>query len=86
MTSLEGKEKFIVGGEESYGYLVGDHVRDKDAIVSAVMIAEMAAYYKDQGSSLYETLINLYVEHGFYRERLISITKKGRLVPKKFRR
>ena len=78
MTSLERKEKFIVGGEESYGYLVGDHVRDKDAIVSAVMIAEMAAYYKDQGSSLYEALINLYVEHGFYRERLISITKKGK--------
>ena len=72
MTSLERKEQFIVGGEESYGYLVGDHVRDKDAIVSAVMIAEMAAYYKDQGSSLYEALINLYVEHGFYRERLIS--------------
>lgn len=78
MTSLESKEQFIVGGEESYGYLVGDHVRDKDAIVSAVMIAEMAAYYKDQGSSLYDALINLYVEHGFYRERLISVTKKGK--------
>ncbi|MCH1552382.1 MAG: phospho-sugar mutase, partial [Balneolaceae bacterium] len=78
MTSLEGKEQFIVGGEESYGYLVGDHVRDKDAVVSAVMIAEMAAYYKDQGSSLYEALINLYVEHGFYRERLVSVTKKGK--------
>ncbi len=78
LTSLEGKEQFIVGGEESYGYLVGDHVRDKDAVVSAVMIAEMAAYYKDQGSSLYEALINLYVEHGFYRERLVSVTKKGK--------
>ena len=78
MTSLETKEQFIVGGEESYGYLVGDHVRDKDAIVSAVMIAEMTAYYKDQGSSLYEALLNLYVEHGFYRERLVSITKKGK--------
>ena len=79
MTSLEGKEQFIAGGEESYGYLVGDHVRDKDAVVSAVMIAEMAAYYKDQGSSLYEALINLYVEHGFYRERLVSVTKKGKV-------
>ncbi len=78
MTSLESKEQFIVGGEESYGYLVGDHVRDKDAIVSAVMIAEMAAYYKDQGSSLYDALINLYVEHGFYKERLITVTKKGK--------
>ena len=78
MSSLEGKEQFIVGGEESYGYLVGDHVRDKDAIVSAVMIAEMAAYYKDKGSSLYEALINLYVEHGFYKERLVSVTKKGK--------
>jgi phosphoglucomutase len=78
MTSLEGKEQFIVGGEESYGYLVGDHVRDKDAVVSAVMIAEMAAYYKDKGSSLFEALINLYVEHGFYKERLVSVTKKGK--------
>jgi len=78
MTSLESNEQFIVGGEESYGYLVGDHVRDKDAVVSAVIIAEMVAYYKDQGSSLYEALINLYVEHGFYKERLISVTKKGK--------
>lgn len=78
MTNLEGKKKFIVGGEESYGYLVGDHVRDKDAIVSAVMIAEMAAYYKDKGISLYEALIDLYAEHGLYREKLISITKEGK--------
>lgn len=78
MTEKEGVEQFIVGGEESYGYLVGDHVRDKDAIVSAVMIAEMAAYYKHQGSSLYEALIQLYVTHGFYKERLVSVTKKGK--------
>ncbi len=78
MTNLEGKKKFIVGGEESYGYLVGDHVRDKDAIVSAVMIAEMAAYYKDKGIGLYEALIDLYAEHGLYREKLISITKEGK--------
>ena len=78
MTNLEGKKKFICGGEESYGYLVGEHVRDKDAIVSAVIIAEMAAYYKDQGSSLYEALMEMYVDHGIFRERLISITKKGK--------
>lgn len=78
MTEKEGVEQFIVGGEESYGYLVGDHVRDKDAIVSAVMIAEMAAYYKHQGSSLYEALVQLYVTHGFYKERLVSVTKKGK--------
>ncbi len=78
ITELEGKKTFIVGGEESYGYLVGEHVRDKDAIVSAVIIAEMAAYYKDQGSSLYEALLDMYVEHGFFREKLISVTKKGK--------
>lgn len=78
MTEKEGVEQFIVGGEESYGYLVGDYVRDKDAIVSAVMIAEMAAYYKHQGSSLYEALVQLYVTHGFYKERLVSVTKKGK--------
>ncbi|MFA5669339.1 MAG: phospho-sugar mutase [Balneolaceae bacterium] len=79
MTQLEGKKKFIVGGEESYGYLVGDHVRDKDAIVSAVMIAEMAAYYKDKGISLYEALKDIYAEHGLYREKLISVTKEGKV-------
>ncbi len=78
MTQLEGKKKFIVGGEESYGYLVGDHVRDKDAIVSAVIIAEMAAYYKDQGSSLYQALLETYVNYGLFREKLISVTKKGK--------
>lgn len=78
MTQLEGQKTFIVGGEESYGYLVGEHARDKDAIVSCTMIAEMAAYYKDQGSSLYEALIDLYLEYGFYREKLISVTKKGK--------
>ncbi|MFO7799688.1 MAG: phospho-sugar mutase, partial [Rhodohalobacter sp.] len=56
MTELEGEEKFIAGGEESYGYLVGDHVRDKDAVVACTMIAEMAAYYKDQDQSLYDAL------------------------------
>lgn len=78
MTELEGKKQFIAGGEESYGYLIGDHVRDKDAIVSTVIIAEMAAYYKDQGSSLYEALQNIYLEHGYFRERLVSVYKRGR--------
>lgn len=78
MTKLEGRETFIVGGEESYGYLVGEHARDKDAVVSCTMIAEMAAYYKDKGTSLYEALIELYLEYGFYKEKLISLTKKGK--------
>ncbi len=78
MTELEGKETFIVGGEESYGYLVGDFVRDKDAVVSAAFIAEMTAFYKDQGSSLYEAMIDMYVKYGFYKEKLVSITKKGK--------
>lgn len=78
MTELEGKKEFIAGGEESYGYLIGEHVRDKDAIVSAVIIAEMAAYYKDNGSSLYQALLEMYVDHGVFQEKLISITKKGK--------
>jgi phosphoglucomutase len=78
MTDLLGKENFLVGGEESYGYLVGDLVRDKDAIVSCAFIAEMAAYYKNQGKSLYEALTSLYLNHGFYKEKLISLTKKGK--------
>lgn len=78
MTKYEGKRQFIAGGEESYGYLVGEHARDKDAVVSCTMIAEMTAYYKDQGSSLYDGLIDLYLAYGFYKEKLISITKKGK--------
>ncbi|MEY3420019.1 MAG: hypothetical protein RIR48_299 [Bacteroidota bacterium] len=78
MTKLQGKKTFIVGGEESYGYLVGEHARDKDAVVACCMFAEMAAYYKDQGSSLFATMVDLYVTYGFYKEKLISITKKGK--------
>ncbi len=78
MTELQGREKFIAGGEESYGYLVGDHVRDKDAVVSCTMIAEMTAYYKDQGITLYDALLEIYVKYGFYREELISIKKAGK--------
>ncbi|ANQ47837.2 phospho-sugar mutase [Flammeovirga sp. MY04] len=73
----EGKENFIVGGEESYGYLIGDAVRDKDAVAAASMICEMAAYYKKEGKSMFEQLIDIYHEHGYFKEKLISITKKG---------
>ncbi len=78
MTHFEGKQTFIGGGEESYGYLVGELVRDKDAVVSSAFIAEMTAFYKDKGSSLFEALIDTYLQYGFYKEKLISITKKGK--------
>lgn len=78
MTELQGKKTFIVGGEESYGYLVGEFVRDKDAVISCAFIAEMTAFYKDKGSSLYQSLIDMYVKYGFYKEKLVSITKKGK--------
>lgn len=74
----EGKEKFIVGGEESYGYLVGDFSRDKDAVASCAFITEMAAYAKDKGRTLFDFLIDMYVEFGFYKEKLTSITKPGK--------
>ncbi|WP_109699537.1 phospho-sugar mutase [Chitinophaga deserti] len=73
----EGTENFVCGGEESYGYMIGDNVRDKDAIASVAMICEMAAYAKNEGRSLYEQLIDIYLRYGFYKESLISITKKG---------
>jgi phosphoglucomutase len=78
MTELEGKKTFLAGGEESYGLLVGEHARDKDAVISCAMIAEMAAFYKDQGRSIYDALLDIYVEYGCYKEKLISITKKGK--------
>lgn len=78
MTANEGKRRFVVGGEESYGYLVGEHARDKDAVIAAAMIAEMTAYHKDKGSSLFEALQELYIKHGYFKERLISLTKKGK--------
>ena len=85
MTQLEGKKTFVAGGEESYGYLVGEHARDKDAVVSCAMIAEMVAYYKDKGSSLYQAMIDLYIEYGFYKEKLIAVTKKGKAVRKRLK-
>lgn len=75
---LEGKEQFIGGGEESYGYLSGDLVRDKDAVLSCVLIAEMCAWAKNNGKSLSEVLMDIHLEFGFYLEDLISLTKKGR--------
>lgn len=73
----EGKEHYIVGGEESYGLMIGDQVRDKDAISAVAVLCEMAAVEKSKGRSLYQKLIDLYVEYGCYQEHLISITKKG---------
>jgi phosphoglucomutase len=75
---LEGQEQFIGGGEESYGYLVGDKVRDKDAIAACAFIAEMAAFAKDNNSSLYDMLLDMYVQFGYYKENLVSLTKKGK--------
>ncbi|WP_052323881.1 phospho-sugar mutase [Flavihumibacter sp. ZG627] len=73
----EGKENYVVGGEESYGLMIGSQIRDKDAISAVAMLCEMAAYEKDKGRSLYQKLIDLYVQYGYYKEHLISITKKG---------
>jgi len=78
MTEQEGKSTFIAGCEESYGYLIGDHVRDKDAIVACNVLCEMAAYYKNLGKPLYQVLKEIYVKYGFYKEFLISITKTGK--------
>ncbi len=75
---LEGKRKFIGGGEESYGFMVSDFVRDKDAIASCSMFAEAAAYARSQGKNLYDILLDIYLEYGFYMEDLITITKKGK--------
>ena len=76
--SLEGNKTFIGGGEESYGYLVGDFVRDKDAVIACCMIAEAAAWAADRGKSFFELLIEMYVEFGLYKEKLKSVTKKGK--------
>lgn len=78
MTQLQGQKTFIAGCEESYGYLVGDHVRDKDAVVGCTMLAEMCAHYKNKGKSLYEVLIDIYREYGLYKETLLSFTKAGK--------
>jgi phosphomannomutase len=71
------EKEFIGGGEESFGYMVGDAVRDKDAVAATLLICELAAQAKAQGSTVYKELLRLYVELGFYKEYLVSITKKG---------
>jgi phosphoglucomutase len=77
MRNLEGKKKFIAAGEESYGYMAGDFVRDKDAVSACAFFAAMAASAADENKSLYDWLIEMYVEHAYYKEALINVTKKG---------
>jgi len=74
---LAGREHYICGGEESYGFLIGDFVRDKDAVSACALVAEMAAVAKEQGRTLYEEMQRMYAEYGLYVEDLISLTKKG---------
>lgn len=73
----EKKENYIIGGEESFGLMIGDKIRDKDGISAVALLCEMAAYEKEKGRGLYEKMIDLYVQYGFYKEKLVSITKKG---------
>jgi phosphoglucomutase len=74
---LEGKENYVIGGEESFGLMIGNQIRDKDAISAVALMCEMAAFEKSQGKSLFDKMIELYLQYGFYYETLISITKKG---------
>ena len=75
---LESTQTFIGGGEESYGYLIGDKVRDKDAVMSCAMIAELTAWAKEQNKTLFDLLLDIWIKFGLYHEGLISITKKGK--------
>ncbi|MFW6326970.1 MAG: phospho-sugar mutase [Bacteroidota bacterium] len=75
---FEGEKTFIGGGEESYGYLAGDFVRDKDAVMSCALIAEVAAWAKDQEKTLFDILLDIYTQFSFYKERLISVVRKGK--------
>jgi phosphoglucomutase len=77
MGKLEGTKKFVAAGEESYGYMAGDFVRDKDAVSACAFFAAMAASAADEGKSLYDWLIDMYVEFGFYKENLLNLTRKG---------
>jgi phosphoglucomutase len=74
----EGKKKYIGGGEESYGFLPGEYVRDKDAVASCALVAEAAAWAKSNGKSLFDLLLDIYVKYGFYKEKLINIVRKGK--------
>ncbi len=73
----EGKENYVIGGEESFGLMIGDKVRDKDAISAVALLCEIAAYEKNKGRSLYSKMIDMYLQYGLYKEDLVSITKKG---------
>ena len=78
MAKLGDKEKYIGGGEESFGYLPGDYVRDKDAVGSCALVAELAAFMACQGKSLFDALVDIYHEYGLYREKLVNIVRKGK--------
>ena len=75
--SMEGKKEYIGGGEESFGYLIGDFVRDKDSVSGCCILAEMAAYASDKGQTLYDMLLDIYAKYGFYQEKQVSIVRKG---------
>ncbi|MBE0679949.1 MAG: phospho-sugar mutase [Bacteroidales bacterium] len=77
MRDLEGKEKYIGGGEESFGYLAGDYVRDKDGVSAITLIAETAAWARDRGKTLWELLLDIYAEYGLFREKLVNVVRKG---------
>ena len=74
----EGIKKYIGGGEESYGFLPGDYVRDKDAVASCMLVAEAAAWAESKGKSLYKLLIDIYIRYGYFKEKLVNITRKGK--------
>lgn len=73
----EHAENYIIGGEESFGLMIGDQIRDKDAVTAVAILCEMAAVEKDKGRTLFEKLLDIYIQYGFYKERLVSITRKG---------
>lgn len=77
MRDLEGREKYIGGGEESFGYLPGDYVRDKDGVASCALIAETAAWAADHDKSLWQLLLDIYAEYGLFREKLVNVVRKG---------
>ena len=74
---LDGQKNYVIGGEESFGLMIGNQVRDKDAVSAVALMCEMAAYEKNQGKTLFDKMIELYIKYGFYYESLISLTRKG---------
>src|SRR5688572_18424721 len=77
MGALEGKKNFVAAGEESYGYMAGDFVRDKDAVSACAFFAAMAANAANEGKSMFDWLIEMYVEHAYFKEGLVTLTKQG---------